>query len=164
MVATNSANHHATLLECAQWWHATTVSQCCWRTASHQAAWLGFASICWSPWRRRRRRWARCGSTAGQGRARRRTAEAASTAQLLRLQLPGVDAQPGRARQTEAARAAMRLGQLERRPRGTRRRHLRSSNLPIQNTRCSTHTYHSLGDRSFVVAGPRVWNSVYRLL
>ena len=29
-----------------------------------------------------------------------------------------------------------------------------------QNTRCSTHTYHSLGDRSFVVAGPRVWNSL----
>ena len=28
--------------------------------------------------------------------------------------------------------------------------------------RCSTHTYHTttLGDRSFAVAGPRVWNSL----
>ena len=39
----------------------------------------------------------------------------------------------------------------------------RSSSSPLiflQNTRCSTHTYHTLGDRSFAVAGPRVWNSL----
>ena len=30
----------------------------------------------------------------------------------------------------------------------------------LANTRCSTHAYHSLGDRSFAVTGPCVWNSL----
>jgi len=35
-----------------------------------------------------------------------------------------------------------------------------SAHLPTQHTRCSTHTRTTLGDGSFAVAGPRVWNSL----
>ena len=114
MVATNSANHHATLLS-----HSVAGEPCA--IKRHGSA---------SP-----RSVGRRGGGGGRAAGRRPgKVGRAGGRPRLRLQLPGVDAQPGRARQTEAARAAMRLGQLERRPRGTRYRHLRSS----------SYTEHSL--------------------